>query len=154
MVKVMNSKIKLSVIVMLCMNLMCGCKSKKMDYHVELENLSLDYYSVKKDYDFDNAIKDGFVVYSLDKTHNEKNIEEFYDNYLNNKNDSLTIVQYTIEGDPLVIEYVYQDNKLLVYEDYTRDKYGSIKEVTVKEIKNIELQKDENGRISIVEKCL
>lgn len=154
MVKVMINKVKLSVLLMLCMNLICGCGSKELDYQVDNEELSKDYYSVKNDYDFKNAKKDGYVVYELDKVFNEDNILKFYENYKNNINDDLTIVKYTIEGDPMVIQYVYRDNKLIVYEDYTRDDYGSSDEISVKLIKEIELDRDDNNHIMIVEKYL
>ncbi len=136
------------------MNFVGGCKNKDFNLTLENEKLSMDYYTVDSDYDFKNAIEDGYVVYTHSGIENEDRIEEFYQKYLDNKDGVLTIVKYTVEGDPMVIQYVYKDNVLMVYEDYTRDSYGSNGEVTVKSIKTIELEVDDTGHISIIEKCL
>lgn len=136
------------------MNFVGGCKNKDFNLTLENEKLSMDYYTVDSDYDFKNAIEDGYVVYTHGNIENEDKIEEFYQKYLDNKDGVLTIVKYTIEGNPMVIQYVYKDNVLMVYEDYTRDSYGSNEEVTVKSIKTIELEVDDTGHISIIEKCL
>lgn len=136
------------------MSFVGGCKNKDFNLTLENEKLSMDYYTVDSDYDFKNAIEDGYVVYTHSGIENEDRIEEFYQKYLDNKDGVLTIVKYTVEGDPMVIQYVYKDNVLMVYEDYTRDSYGSNGEVTVKSIKTIELEVDDTGHISIIEKCL
>ncbi|HAB67519.1 MAG TPA: hypothetical protein DCE23_09160 [Firmicutes bacterium] len=147
-------KVRFSIFLLLCMNFVGGCKNKDFNLTLENEKLSMDYYTVDSDYDFKNAIEDGYVVYTHSGIENEDRIEEFYQKYLDNKDGVLTIVKYTVEGDPMVIQYVYKDNVLMVYEDYTRDSYGSNGEVTVKSIKTIELEVDDTGHISIIEKCL
>lgn len=150
----MSNSIKVSVIFFVCMNILCGCHKKSISYSPENDELSLDYYTIKDDYDFANAAEDGYVIYKEENIINESVIQAFYNHYLANKDDTLTIIRYTIEGDPIIIQYVYKDNKLIVYEDYTRDQNSNHDEVIVKRLRNIELSRDDEGRITLIEKYL
>ncbi len=153
MVKIMKNKVYLCTTIILIISLVCAC-SKKSDNRVKniySDDEIIDKYNISNDYDLKNAEKDGFVIYQVDgKIINNIKIKEFYENTTSNKEDILTIIRYTIEGDPLITQYNYKEGKFIVYEDNTRDKNDEGK-IIMREIKNIELE-TEDGQYSIVEK--
>lgn len=96
-----------------------------------------------KEYNLEQAVKDGCFVITYNKIYNKDKLDRFIKNTdINSKNrieDSITIVQYTIEGDPIVIELSYkikpetyelegkQVNKTtyILKTDTTRDKFAA-----------------------------
>lgn len=132
--------------------LLSGCPKKEIN---EVDNLYtddeiIDKYNISKDYDLNNAEKDGFVIYNNNKVINKEKIKEFYDNTTSNQNSTLTIIRYTIEGTPIIIQYIYNDGKFIVYEDTTRDNQGE-GDIIAREIKSIELI-EENDSYKLIEK--
>ncbi len=152
MVKIMKSKLYICATMILIISLICSCtkKEENISKNIYTDDEIIDKYNIVADYDFKNAEKDGFVIYSNNKIINKEKIKEFYDNTTSNKEATLTIIRYTIEGDPVIIQYNYSDGKFIVYEDTTRDKYSEGKIVSRK-IKSIELEED-NGIYEIIEK--
>lgn len=130
-----------------------GCTTKEYNSinNIYTDDKIINNYNISSSYDLSKAESDGFVIYDLDKVINEEKIEDFYNDTQANKESILNIIKYTIEGDPIIIEYVYKEGKFIVYEDYTRDEYSN-EDIIVKEIKEIELSYDNDGHRMIVEK--
>ena len=106
------------------------------------------------DYPMEQAIKDGCVVISYNAVFNKSKLDSFIANTTaNNENrqsDFIRIVQYTIEGDPIITDLEYRENLgyILTY-DNTRDAFGADTKVTTyddipAEIYSIDLVEDEN----------
>ena len=86
-----------------------------------------------KDYTREMAIENGDIVISHDGImKNDQIFRNFKDNFSNSKKDSMRIVTYTIEGDPIITEYNYDGNMLEVREDSTRDNFGLSTEIVEK----------------------
>ncbi|WP_340372163.1 DUF4362 domain-containing protein [Peribacillus sp. FSL E2-0218] len=56
---------------------------------------------------------------------NESRLKEFIKNTETGDKDSIRVVAYTKEGDPILTELTYNGEQLEVTEDTTRDEYGS-----------------------------
>lgn len=106
------------------------------------------------DYPMEQAIKDGCVVISYNAVFNKSKLDSFIANTsANNENrqsDFMRIVQYTIEGDPIITDLEYREDLgyILTY-DNTRDAFGADTKVTTyddipAEIYSIDLVEDEN----------
>lgn len=140
---------------MLCVNSMCGCTNvidENLKYIPDKEdNSSYSEYVLPMDYDFNNAIEDGYVLYNNDGTiENEDRIKEFCNNSKNNVEDIIYIVRFTPEGDEVVSTYVYVDGEYKLYIDSRRDGYSN-DEVEIKILKRIDLSTDAYGRTMIVQ---
>jgi len=113
-------------------------------------------YVFEGNYNFQNAEKDGYVVYShIPPVINFDKVTEFYDNSKNNISGYVTIIYYTVEGDPIIYQYHYIDGIYTVFHDSTRDKFSSEEDRIVKkyEIKDIEIaETDTKGIMMLQEK--
>lgn len=109
---------------------------------------------IPQEYSMEQAIKDGCVVISYNAVFNKSKLDSFIANTsANNENrqsDFMRIVQYTIEGDPIITDLEYRENLgyILTY-DNTRDAFGADTKVTTyddipAEIYSIDLVEDEN----------
>ena len=109
---------------------------------------------IPQEYSMEQAIKDGCVVISYNAVFNKSKLDSFIANTTaNNENrqsDFIRIVQYTIEGDPIITDLEYRENLgyILTY-DNTRDAFGADTKVTTydnipAEIYSIDLIEDEN----------
>lgn len=148
----MKNKLYKYITFIIMIALLSGCSKKEIN---EVDNLYtddeiIDKYNISKDYDLNNAEKEGFVIYNNNKVINKEKIKEFYDNTTSNQNSTLTIIRYTIEGTPIIIQYIYNDGKFIVYEDTTRDNQGE-GDIIAREIKGIELI-EENDSYKLIEK--
>ena len=108
---------------------------------------------IPQEYSMEQAIKDGCVVIS-NAVFNKDELDSFIANTTaNNENrqsDFIRIVQYTIEGDPIITDLEYRKDLgyILTY-DNTRDAFGADTKVTTydnipAEIYSIDLVEDEN----------
>ena len=142
---------------MLCVNSMCGCSGRIVSSKLNLipesdDTTNIQEYVLPIDYDFDEAIDDGYVLYNNnDVVDNEEKIDEFYNKSRNNEECKIYIVHFTTEGDPIISTYVYKDGMYMVYIDSRRDEYG-IQGIDKKVIKRIEISEDNLGRKIIIEK--
>lgn len=76
------------------------------------------------EYPSDQAAKDGFLVFNNSRNPDVSIGEEFIEEVLAGKPDSLLIYQSTTEGDP-ILSYVNYDGQLYQYcEDSSRDKFA------------------------------
>ncbi|MBC8059769.1 MAG: DUF4362 domain-containing protein [Clostridiaceae bacterium] len=76
---------------------------------------------IPKEYSIDNAIKDGyFVVLNEEVKSKIEIIDQFVSDSQNKKATSITIVQYNLVGNPIIIKIFYDGIKYYVIEDDTR----------------------------------
>lgn len=112
--------------------------------NVELENLP-------KDYSLEQAIKDGCFIITNNKIYNKNRLDEFIKNTeinaQNRKEDTIRIVQYTKEGEPIITElsfkvkdetYILSGENVnkttyILKRDNTRDSYAEKQEITIDE---------------------
>ena len=109
---------------------------------------------IPQEYPMQQAIKDGCVVISNNVVFNKSRLDSFITNTKanseNRQSDFIRIVEYTIEGDPIItdLEYKKDDGYILTY-DNTRDTFGANTKVTTYDdipsnIYTIDLVENEN----------
>ena len=85
---------------------------------------------VPEDYPMTQAIKDGCLVIANNTVFNKSKLDSFITNTKadseNRKSDFIRIVNYTIEGDPIITDIEYREDSgyILTY-DNTRDAFGA-----------------------------
>ena len=90
---------------------------------------------IPQEYPMQQAIKDGCVVISNNTVFNKSKLDSFITNTNanneNRKSDFIRIINYTIEGDPIITDLQYNENDgyILTY-DNTRDAFGADTKVT------------------------
>lgn len=112
--------------------------------NIEIENLP-------KQYSLEQAIKDGCFVITNNKIYNKNKLDEFIQNTgvnaKNRKEDTIRIVEYTREGDPIITQISFkikdetyilsgkQVNKTtyILKRDNTRDRFAEEQEIIVDE---------------------
>lgn len=112
--------------------------------NVELENLP-------KEYSLQQAIKDECFVIANNKIYNKNRLDEFIKNTggntENRKEDTIRIVEYTIEGDPIITEVSFKikdetyilsgkpvnKTTYILKRDNTRDRFAGEQKITVDE---------------------
>lgn len=112
--------------------------------NIEIENLPKQYSS-------EQAIKDGCFVINNNKTYNKNKLDEFVQNTgvnaQNRKEDTIRIVEYTREGDPIITQISFkikdetyilsgkQVNKTtyILKRDNTRDRFAEEQKIIVDE---------------------
>ena len=95
----------------------------------DLENIPLDY-------DFAKMVEDKcYVVMNGNTTYNVSQMENFIKNVKNNIADEIRIVQYTIEGEPIITNVEYTKDKFIIKHDSRRDHWSAEKDriITTKE---------------------
>ena len=106
-------------------------------------------YNFSADYDFKYAQRDGYVVYNnTGKIINYDKLYNFYNNTKNYKiNGFITIIYYSIEGDPIIYQYHYQDGVYTLFIDTTRDIFstGTDRKVHDKTLSESEIQEFYKG---------
>ncbi|WP_455538364.1 DUF4362 domain-containing protein [Terrisporobacter sp.] len=89
----------------------------------------LKSYGNKKSLTVKEAKNKNIVVINNEKiVENEKLWTNFYKNSKNKMDDSILIVQYTEQNDPLLTYLSYKDNKFFMIEDDSRDQYRDTKD--------------------------
>nr|WP_144929013.1 DUF4362 domain-containing protein [Paenibacillus bovis] len=114
----------------------CGTSSKineNQETYVKKVPTSTGNMSTKP---YVKGVKNVDVVNSHGSIDGLERMEKFYEDVQNDISSHLRIVYYTIEGDPMVKDLVYNGESIEVKYDTTRDKYGS-GEITVTSCTNI-----------------
>lgn len=90
--------------------------------YIELENVPLDY-------NFAQMVEDRcYIVTNSNTVYHIEELDNFIKNVENNITDEIRIVQYSIEGQPILTNLEYRDNKFILKIDNRRDGYVSEKE--------------------------
>jgi hypothetical protein len=92
----------ITVLVLLITVLIAGCKDNVPEYKSSSEDVVNRYVEVE----------------------NIKRLQQFYDNVKNGKKDTIRVVNYTIEGDPLLHDLEYDGEVIKSTFDTRRDKFG------------------------------
>ncbi|MGB8451329.1 MAG: DUF4362 domain-containing protein [Anaerocolumna sp.] len=79
---------------------------------------------IPEDYSSEEAVKDNCYVITNDKIESEDLMDSFMENTKNGMAGYLRRVIYTIEGDPIINDIIYNGNKYFVFEDMTRDAFA------------------------------
>lgn len=91
------------------------------DGYVPLENLP-------NEYSLDSAIKDKcYIITNSGEKHNVEKMNNFLIDLNVNRENTIRIIRYTIEGDMIITDVIYKDGVFKVRQDYTRDEF-SVKE--------------------------
>lgn len=80
---------------------------------------------IPENYPIDEAVRDHCFVVAFDKTESEDLLLRFLDHSQNGIVSYLRKVSYTIEGDPVITDFLFDGTKYYIFEDVTRDKFGS-----------------------------
>ena len=89
-----------------------------------------------KDYSREDAIANGDYVYTSKGYANEDKMTAFLDSVNAKKSAVIRITQYTVEGDPIIADVVFDGSIFTVRNDTTRDKFGP-QELTQSEYRNL-----------------
>ena len=89
----------------------------------------LKSYGKSKNLTVEKAGKRNIVVIENEKFVKNENLwNDFYENIKNKKEDSILILQYTQQNDPILTYLSYKDDKFFMIEDDSRDQYRESKE--------------------------
>ncbi len=80
-----------------------------------------------KKYPPDEAITNGDYVNVHGQISNEEKLTEFISAVTSKKSAAIRMVQYTVEGDPIISDIIFDANKFTVFNDTTRDAFGEQK---------------------------
>lgn len=80
--------------------------------------------SIPSDYSVEAAVKDNCFVMSFDKVESKDLLDNFISNSENGIIGFLRKVSYTVEGDPIITDVIFDGKKYYVFEDDTRDKFA------------------------------
>lgn len=127
-----------------------GCTVNKENLSIKkepvdiIENLFYSEYTpikdLSKDYNIDQAIKDNFFVVTYNKTYHQDLYDSFIENIKSNKDTFLRIIQSTVEGDTIITDIIYENDKVVVITDNTRDRYSGEEDrkITIEKYEHIE----------------
>lgn len=136
-------------------------QSERIDYtqyynNTELNNFynAFGYDDIRilgQDYTIDSAINSNCYVHSNNGIFNEEILNAFIDNKKNGIPSSIRVIETTIEGDLIITDIKFEDSKVKVVRDFTRDKYMNIQDATIAylEYDNID-EYEYNGRRMLV----
>lgn len=98
-------------------NLIINSRSEKS--YLKLEDLPQEYSTQQ-------AIDDKCFVVVANETYNKETLDEFVNNVNEKKEDTLRIVQFTVEGDKIITDLEYlKDDTMSFIVDNTRDEFSS-----------------------------
>ncbi len=98
------------------------------------EQYKTDIKKLPKDYTLNEAIRDNCVIQIHGTTiYNKDELDRFVDNVNNNRFDFMRCINYTIEGDMIIVDIKHEgNNSFRVCLDNTRDKFSSNENRTYK----------------------
>ena len=81
---------------------------------------------VESDYDLAKMIEDKcYIVMNSNVVYHIEELDNFIKNIENKKEDEIRIVEYTIEGQPIITNLEYKDNKFILKTDNRRDGFSA-----------------------------
>ncbi len=102
---------------------------------------------IPEEYPFESAKEDGVYAEGLKETANPELVDRFLDNSTQGITAYLRKVSYTIEGDPIITDFIYDGGKYYAVTDASRDAYAAEEKITAKEYSYINTYEKENRRI-------
>lgn len=153
----MKKIIVASIISILILSVACENKSNSENGSIDISksnDMGIDKEVLKEDnnnaeynnepYIVEEALKNGDIVSLHGDIKNVEKLNYFLENIKNNKEDKVRIVSITIEGDSIITDLIYKDNKLTYIYDNTRDKFG-LPKIINKEFKGEDFIENEYG---------
>jgi len=124
---------------------------------ISFEEKTVDFGAYPQDYSPEQGVKDGFfvVVHGEVKGGSQSLLNGFMQAVENKEPAYLKILQYTIEGDPLFVELIYDGSNAPITANFdsTRDKFGTQTTTTSMQVKYIKLfEQDGIVRIYLTDK--
>ena len=92
-----------------------------------------DIRNLDSKYNFDKAIKDNCFVEASGKLYNEDLYTKFKNNYNNKKDSFIRVGRATIEGDLMLYDILYYNDKIYLVTDYSRDNFGNESKLKLEE---------------------
>ncbi|WP_145415193.1 DUF4362 domain-containing protein [Paenibacillus xylanexedens] len=134
-------------VMMLCLAvvLATGCSSNDSQQTADPVEKRSPFPAIVEPHNGEQAEESGDVVFLLGQMRNRDKWESFLQNVKKNQPDHVRVTMYTIEGDPIIHELIYDGTLFQSTYDATRDKYGSREEITTNTCKGLELTKIERG---------
>lgn len=80
---------------------------------------------ISQNYKAEEAIKDHCFTVFRDRTESKELLDRFIDNSGMGIISFLREAAYTVEGDPIITDYLYDGEMYYIFEDVSRDKFGS-----------------------------
>lgn len=114
-------------------------QTKNIEQAIPLKDLPKEYSS-------ESAIANGDYVNLHGEISNNEVMDDFLKKVSNKENASIRTIRYTDEGDPIITDFLYENFSFKVTLDATRDKFGSVSEVseiTTKTYKNLVTYQDD-----------
>jgi hypothetical protein len=111
--------VRKSTIICVAIVLLTACN------HTNEDKVISGFSKVSKPYHSENAIQNGDVVNIHGKYANMDKWNKFIKNVESNKPDKVRITQYSIEGDPIFYELVYDGNIIQYTFDNSMDAFGT-----------------------------
>ncbi len=115
-----NEKIMIGILVLMAITIIGGVVFAKTEIWRKVRNVTTEETEKKQtmvdnsneDYSLEKAIENGYFVIGHNKIYNKDKLDKFIENTsMNSKNrieDSIKIIQYTTEGDPIITELSYK----------------------------------------------
>lgn len=108
-------------------------KINEVEEYKSLEDIPLEY-------SIDDAFKDGCVEIKRDVIYNEKKLTSFLQNYTDGVEDVIRIASWTKEGDLILTDIVFKDQKITLFNDSRRDEYGSTRDISMNIFDSLEIK--------------
>nr|WP_154984630.1 DUF4362 domain-containing protein [Paenibacillus xylanexedens] len=133
--------------IMLCLAtvLVTGCSSNDPQQTVDPVEKRSPFPAIVEPHNGEQAEESGDVVFLLGEMRNRDKWESFMQNVKKNQPDHVRVTMYTIEGDPIIHELIYDGTLFQSTYDATRDTYGSREEIMTNTCNGLELTKVERG---------
>lgn len=107
-------RIKAGFFILSLILLVSGCNSGEKSTDMNMDKDSIPPYTKTSD---DIIDKHGNLE-------NKERLDEFFNNVQQGKDDSIRVVRYTTEGDPIIYSYEFENEEINVTIDTRRDGYG------------------------------
>ena len=115
--------------------------------HTENVEKTIPLKDLPKDYPLETAVANGDYVRLNGEISNNNAMNDFLKKVSSKESASVRTVLYTIEGDPIITDFLYENSRFKVIYDATRDKFGGGSRITSKTYKNLVTYQDEEKLI-------
>ncbi|MBP1905730.1 hypothetical protein J2Z32_002378 [Paenibacillus turicensis] len=127
------------VFIILSLALITSCNSSPQDDNSPFPKIKVPYSAEK-------AVQNGDVVNLFDNLKNIEKWDQFMKNVKDKARDQVRITQYTIEGDPIFYELIYDGNNITFTYDNSLDTYGHDLKRPSSSCKKIGAKQNEDGQ--------
>jgi hypothetical protein len=90
-------------------------------------------------YDSETAMKNGDVTNVHGKIYNNEKLNVFIEKFKKQEPAMVRVTQYTIEGDAIIKDLIYDGKSIILKDDWTRDKFAAAEDRRIVEYKLIDI---------------